>query len=466
MDPGAGLESRELAATDDTGARARHGLPVARRAAAATGRHIGGQLAVELHGDRRRAAQVLDQDREGRGPGAHGLCRRYGTRQRQQGKRVQPLPHRTADEQEPYPQPALSRPARRALSRRRALLRLWIVRVCKPASFLWSRAAYVSPSQLPRGARIRLPRALGGGGTVPRGACRRSGRGMLERVTDRSPPCSRPVAPRWPVALVVVTTLASLLAGNRPAPTAPSPARQPNILFILTDDLDLREVSVMPHLRSLVGARGATFRNFFVSVSLCCPSRSTCLRGQYSHNTHVLTNKGTTGGFETAHALGLEQSTVATWLHDAGYRTALIGKYLNGYPNSVSDAYVPPGWDEWDSPSQGSPYSEFNYTLNENGTQVAYGGAVADYGTDVYARKAAEFITEAARRQVPFFVYLAVYAPHLPATPAPRDAGLFPGARAPRSWPRPSSAPWTRSIGAGSAPSRRSTTRSRCWSAP
>ena len=256
---------------------------------------------------------------------------------------------------------------------------------------------------------------------------------MLERVTGRSPPCSRPVAPRWPVALAVLTTLASLLAGNRPAPSAPSPARQPNILFILTDDLDLREVSVMPHLRSLVGARGVTFRNFFVSVSLCCPSRSTCLRGQYSHNTHVLTNKGTTGGFETAHALGLEQSTVATWLHDAGYRTALIGKYLNGYPNSVSDAYVPPGWDEWDSPSQGSPYSEFNYTLNENGTQVAYGGAVADYGTDVYARKAAEFITEAARRQVPFFVYLAVYAPHLPATPAPRDAGLFPGARAPRT---------------------------------
>jgi arylsulfatase A-like enzyme len=253
---------------------------------------------------------------------------------------------------------------------------------------------------------------------------------MLERATDRPPP--RPVAARW-LAALAVPALAMLLAGNRPAPSAPATARQPNILFILTDDLDLREVSVMPHLRTLLAARGATFRNFFVSVSLCCPSRSTCLRGQYAHNTGVLTNKGTQGGFETAYALGLEQSTVATWLHDAGYRTALIGKYLNGYPNGVSVAYVPPGWDQWDSPSQGSPYSEFNYTLNENGQQVAYGAAAADYGTDVYAGKAAAFITDAASAQVPFFVYLAVYAPHLPATPAPRHAGLFPGARAPRT---------------------------------
>ena len=237
-----------------------------------------------------------------------------------------------------------------------------------------------------------------------------------------------------PLAALLAAVACVLAAG--PARSAPAPAKRPNILYILTDDLDRTEMSVMPRARALIGARGATFRNFFVSVSLCCPSRSTCLRGQYSHNTGVETNGGFNGGFETAHARGLEQSTVATWLHDAGYRTALIGKYLNGYPNTVSVGYVPPGWDEWDSASQGNPYSEFNYTLNENGTQVAYGSAPSDYGTDVYARKAATFITAAASEGRPFFVYLAVYAPHQPATPAPRDANLFPGARAPRtpSW--------------------------------
>ncbi len=250
----------------------------------------------------------------------------------------------------------------------------------------------------------------------------------MGRRTDRGSVRARPV-------VALLAGVAFVLTGG-PARSAESPSKPPNILFILTDDLDRAEVSVMPRAKALIAARGASFRNFFVSVSLCCPSRSTCLRGQYSHNTGVQTNGATNGGFETAHALGIEQSTVATWLHDAGYRTALIGKYLNGYPNTAGVAYVPPGWDEWDSPSQGNPYSEFNYTLNENGTQVAYGAAASDYGTDVYARKAGEFITAAAREGRPFFVYLAVYAPHQPATPAPRDANLFPGARAPRtpSW--------------------------------
>ena len=235
--------------------------------------------------------------------------------------------------------------------------------------------------------------------------------------------------------VALLAAVAFVLAGGA-AHSGTSPPKPRNILFILTDDLDRAEVSVMPRLKALIAARGASFRNFFVSVSLCCPSRATCLRGQYSHNTGVQTNGGTNGGFETAHALGIEQSTVATWLHDAGYRTALIGKYLNGYPNTAAVAYVPPGWDEWDSPSHGDPYSEFNYTLNENGTQVAYGAGAGDYGTDVYARKAAEFITAAAREGRPFFVYLALYAPHQPATPAPRHAKLFPRARAPRtpSW--------------------------------
>ena len=50
---------------------------------------------------------------------------------------------------------------------------------------------------------------------------------------------------------------------------------RPNILFLLTDDLNLDEISVMPHLKSLLSDQGVSFSNYFVSVSLCCPSRST-----------------------------------------------------------------------------------------------------------------------------------------------------------------------------------------------
>jgi arylsulfatase A-like enzyme len=81
----------------------------------------------------------------------------------------------------------------------------------------------------------------------------------------------------------------------------------------------------------------------------------------------------------------------------------------------------------------GNPYGEFNYVLNENGRPVRYRMQPSDYGTDVYAGKAAAFIKKTAADGNPFFIYLAVYAPHAPATPAPRHAALFADARAPRT---------------------------------
>jgi arylsulfatase A-like enzyme len=219
----------------------------------------------------------------------------------------------------------------------------------------------------------------------------------------------------------------------RSVATTVAAAGRPNILFVLTDDLDLGEVAQMPILAAQLAARGVTFTNAFVSVTVCCPSRATILRGQYSHNTGIETNSGANGGFATAYRNGLERSTIATWLQDAGYATAHFGKYLNGYPGPAPDAYVPPGWDEWYSAVAGDPYSQYDYTLNENGTFVAYGHEPGDYGTTVYTRKAQAFIGRAVAAGRPFFASLAVYAPHLPATPAPPDVDLFPGVQAPRT---------------------------------
>jgi len=74
--------------------------------------------------------------------------------------------------------------------------------------------------------------------------------------------------------------------------------------------------------------KGMTFDNAFVTSSLCCPSRSTILTGQYPHNHLVRSNVPPRGGFKKFRELGLERYTVATWLDDAGYETALFGKYL------------------------------------------------------------------------------------------------------------------------------------------
>jgi len=213
---------------------------------------------------------------------------------------------------------------------------------------------------------------------------------------------------------------------------------RPNILFILTDDLDaeLGTIKYMPHLQELMVSQGLTINDFFISEPLCCPSRSTFLRSQYTHNHHVYRNDPPNGGFEQFYALKNESSTLATWLQAAGYRTALFGKYLNGYPFPEDRSYVPVGWNEWYSASKGSPFAGFHYTMNENGKQIDYdenGQGESQYMTDVLSRKAGDFIQRASADHVPFFAYLATYAPHDPVKPAHRHESLFPGLQAPRT---------------------------------
>jgi N-acetylglucosamine-6-sulfatase len=238
------------------------------------------------------------------------------------------------------------------------------------------------------------------------------------------------------LALTVVSCSSGGGGKTSGAPAAPpKTGAHPNIVFVLTDDLDLVEYAdpkAFPAFHDLLTTQGTTFSNYFVTDSLCCPSRASILRGQYVHNHQVEGNLPPAGGFEHWQQLGRDSSTVATWLHSAGYRTALLGKYLNGYPATVARTYVPPGWDDWASPSGGNPYAEYNYQLNENGKLKNYGAQPSDYLVDVLAQKSRDFIDANAGKQ-PFFMYVAPYVPHQPATPAPRHADAFPGVKAPRT---------------------------------
>ena len=162
----------------------------------------------------------------------------------------------------------------------------------------------------------------------------------------------------------------------------------------------LGDLASMPNTRALIGDQGATFDNYFVNSSVCCPSRATTLRGQYEHNTGVLSNGGSNGGFEKAYRSGIERDTIATHLQHAGYQTGLFGKYLNGYPNGAPETYVPPGWTDWASPVRGNAYGEYDYTLNENHVLHEYGHSAGAYGTDVYVGLADQFIRRRERRGI------------------------------------------------------------------
>ena len=216
----------------------------------------------------------------------------------------------------------------------------------------------------------------------------------------------------------------------------PALAQRANILFVLVDDMDMELFEHMPKTQRLLGEQGATFENSFVSLSLCCPSRATTLRGQFAHNTGIFTGHWPDGGFMKFNRDGLENSTVATWLQRAGYRTALIGKYLNGYPNAeVGRNYIPPGWDHWFVPNGGTPYNQFNYRVNFNGRTLSYGSAPTAHINDVLLAQANTFLRSTATQapKQPFFLYLATYLPHAPATPPQRYADTLPGIKAPRT---------------------------------
>jgi N-acetylglucosamine-6-sulfatase len=208
--------------------------------------------------------------------------------------------------------------------------------------------------------------------------------------------------------------------GKVPKEDKDKPPMPPNLVSILTDDLAVGDLNPntlkhMPNLRALM-EKGTTFDNAFVSNALCCPSRATILRGQYTHDDQILSNDPPLGGFEKFRYLGHENSTVATWLDGAGYRTSLVGKYLNGY----SGTYIPPGWDDWHAISG----NFLSNGLNENGHLARY-DPERYYLDDLLSQKATDFVGRAAgpappffTTKRPFFLYVGTNAPH-PCTEGP-----------------------------------------------
>jgi N-acetylglucosamine-6-sulfatase len=215
---------------------------------------------------------------------------------------------------------------------------------------------------------------------------------------------------RRPLTLLsFAALLASAMAGLASPAQAAAQADRPSIVVVLTDDQRWDTLATMPTVQRELVQKGVTFANAFVVNPLCCPSRASLLTGLYSHSTGVYDNVPPYGA-----AAFDARSTVATWLARAGYRTAHVGKYLNGHPRSV----VPPGWHRWVT----IPSAYFDYWLWRDGVPTRFADDDASYSTDVLTREALSFI-ESSRD--PFFLVYAPFAPHAPATPAPRHADAF-----------------------------------------
>jgi arylsulfatase A-like enzyme len=222
----------------------------------------------------------------------------------------------------------------------------------------------------------------------------------------------------WATAALLLVFGAAGAAGSAiAAPTQRHVADQRlNVVVILSDDERWDGTTVMNNVKSLLVDHGVNFTNAHVTTSMCGPSRAGILTGQYAHHTGVLDNFGP----HAYPAFKDESNDLPVWMHKAGYQTALVGKYINGYTGVAGHHKIPPGWDDWQVMDSIPMEAYYNYSINDNGHLEHYGNKPSDYSTNVLAHKAVQFIHDARH---PFFLYFAPVAPHLPAIPDKRDQG-------------------------------------------
>jgi arylsulfatase A-like enzyme len=216
------------------------------------------------------------------------------------------------------------------------------------------------------------------------------------------------------VAAALVLAAAALAAARGPAPgPAPGPgpattpaapaAEAPNVLVIVTDDARAETLQAMPRTRAWLGDGGVTFPQGFATTPSCCPSRASILSGRYVHNHGVLRQ-------QLGHRLD-QRTSLARYLKDAGYRTAMAGKFLNRWPLRQP----PPFFDRW-ALANGGYYDQL-WQVDGRLRRVP------TYSTGFIGDRALEYLAEFERDdQRPWFAYLAPFAPHDPRVPEPRHA--------------------------------------------
>ncbi len=210
----------------------------------------------------------------------------------------------------------------------------------------------------------------------------------------------------------------------------------PNVVVVMTDDQRVDDMAALPNTKRLIGQAGVTFTRYFASYPVCCPARATFFTGQYAHNHNVRCLYKKCGGGYTK----LDQREyLPVWLEDAGYTTAHIGKFLNGYGSDRAPD-VPNGWTEWFGLIDPWTYRMWGYQIFENGDRRTYGSLLREvprlYQTRVLTNKATQFIRRRAGGDAPFFLSVAYLAPHHESgktqartgklvRPDPRDRGRY-----------------------------------------
>jgi N-acetylglucosamine-6-sulfatase len=206
-------------------------------------------------------------------------------------------------------------------------------------------------------------------------------------------------------ALALLVAALAALSGSPGTAHGLATQPQPNIIVITTDDqpLSMLRERFMPKTFEQIADSGTTFADAVVTTPLCCPSRASMMTGEYAHNHDVLAN---------SYGLLRDKSNVLpVWLRQAGYRTAHVGKFLNGYEGSAGDpTEVAPGWDAWFTTLGATRY--FDYDVSANGQRIHFGKGRRSHVTRVLNRKAASLVRRYTPDTKPLYLQLDQRAPH------------------------------------------------------
>ncbi len=217
-----------------------------------------------------------------------------------------------------------------------------------------------------------------------------------------------------------------------PISSSKPPAARPNIIFIVADDLGFADLgcyggrgfdgtgrdSVSPVLDGLA-ARGIRFTQGYSNSPVCSPTRFALMTARYQYRLRGAAEEPINSKSKGSTTLGLppQHPTLPSLLRDAGYRTALIGKWHLGYPPTFGP--LKSGYEEFFGPMSGG-VDYFTHASN-NGTHDLYVGEteqhVEGYLTDLISRRSVDYVqrmAEDARSGTPFFLSLHYTAPHWP----------------------------------------------------
>ena len=241
--------------------------------------------------------------------------------------------------------------------------------------------------------------------------------------------------------------VARLMAQAATADTASAPARRPNIVIILADDMGYSDLGCFgaeirtPNLDRLA-SRGLRFTQVY-NCARCCPSRASLLTGLYPHQAGVgdMTGDEHLPGYRGR--LNDQCVTLAEVLRPAGYHTLMVGKWHVGAAEGGRPGDR--GFEKYYT-YLGGASSYFNTPVVSNSSDAYYPplpGAPGYYTTDAFSAHAVGLADEFGRKGEPFFLYLAHKAPHWPVHALTEDMAKYkdmyadgPRAVAKRRWQR------------------------------